>query len=277
MPLSALRISGQKILTEAVCAWCDYVRMLSHLSFKHFQHIYSVKLKCVTLQRTVLVYLPLAHIAQSTSNIAQSTANIAQSTSNIAQSTSNIAQSTSAEVNEGPSTVDSPETPRKASLKRKLSEVQDQLPSTRKKVKTLLQSKRRLMKKNAGLKNIVSDLRKHSLVCDNSLSVLEQSAGGVSDLLKRQIAKKTNNPLPVSYSPELRSFALTLHFYSPHAYRYVRKMFDTCLPHPRTIERWYQSIDGFRARKTIFPAESRNFFKTGHRQLEPLTVVDNKR
>ena len=32
-----------------------------------------------------------------------------------------------------------------------------------------------------------------------------------------------------------------------------------------------------RARKTIFPAESRNFFKTGHRQLEPLTVVDNKR
>ena len=100
------------------------------------------------------------------------------------------------------------------------------------------------MKKNAGLKSIVSDLRKHSLVCDNSLSVLEQSAGGVSDLLKRQIAKKTNNPLPVSYSSELRSFALTLHFYSPHAYRYVRKMFDTCLPHPRTIERWYQSIDG---------------------------------
>ena len=66
--------------------------------------------------------------------------------------------------------------------------------------------------------------------------MLEKSAGGVGDLLKRQIAKITGNVCPVAYSPEHKSFALTLHVYSPHAYRYVRKMFDTCLPHPRTIE-----------------------------------------
>jgi len=49
----------------------------------------------------------------------------------------------------------------------------------------------------------------------------------------------------VTYSPKLRSFALTLYFYSPHAYRYVRKVFkDTCLPHPRTIEKWLKTIDG---------------------------------
>ena len=67
---------------------------------------------------------------------------------------------------------------------------------------------------------------------------------GVNDLLKRRAAKQSGGVYKVSYSPELRSFALTLHFYSPMAYRYVRKMFDTCLPHPRTLEKWMQTIDG---------------------------------
>lgn len=46
------------------------------------------------------------------------------------------------------------------------------------------------------------------------------------------------------YSPELRCFALTLNFYSPIAYKYVRKTFGTCLPHPRTLSKWYSHIDG---------------------------------
>lgn len=45
-------------------------------------------------------------------------------------------------------------------------------------------------------------------------------------------------------TPELRSFALTLHFYSPAAYNYVRKTFKKCLPHPSTIHKWYSIIDG---------------------------------
>lgn len=44
-------------------------------------------------------------------------------------------------------------------------------------------------------------------------------------------------------TPELRSFALTLHFYSPTAYNYVRKTFNECLPHPSTIRKWYSVID----------------------------------
>lgn len=45
-------------------------------------------------------------------------------------------------------------------------------------------------------------------------------------------------------SPELRAFALTLHFYSAKAYNYVRQTFSNSLPHPRTLSRWYQSTDG---------------------------------
>jgi hypothetical protein len=54
--------------------------------------------------------------------------------------------------------------------------------------------------------------------------------------------KKTKSKAP--YSPELRKFAVTLHFYSRKAYEYVRKKFGDCLPCNSTISRWYQNVDG---------------------------------
>lgn len=56
----------------------------------------------------------------------------------------------------------------------------------------------------------------------------------------KQLHKCSGNTV----TPELRTFALTLHFYSPAAYSYVRKTFDKCLPHPSTIRKWYSTIDG---------------------------------
>jgi len=44
---------------------------------------------------------------------------------------------------------------------------------------------------------------------------------------------KSNN---AKYSPKIRSFALTLQFYSAKAYNYVRKTFKNVLPHPATIK-----------------------------------------
>lgn len=46
------------------------------------------------------------------------------------------------------------------------------------------------------------------------------------------------------YAQELRVFALTLHFYSSTAYNYVRKTFAKSLPHPKTLQKWYQAVDG---------------------------------
>lgn len=50
--------------------------------------------------------------------------------------------------------------------------------------------------------------------------------------------------LPRQCPPELRTFALTLHFYSPKAYEYVRSKFNFILPHQKTISKWYGSING---------------------------------
>lgn len=45
-------------------------------------------------------------------------------------------------------------------------------------------------------------------------------------------------------SKSVRNFSVTLHFYSPRAYQFVRQAFSNRLPHPRTILRWYSSVDG---------------------------------
>lgn len=45
-------------------------------------------------------------------------------------------------------------------------------------------------------------------------------------------------------SPELRTFVLTLHFYSPNAYDHVRSIFNNCIPHPSAIRKWYATVDG---------------------------------
>lgn len=46
------------------------------------------------------------------------------------------------------------------------------------------------------------------------------------------------------YSPRIRTFALTLHFYSPRGYRYVRSVFNNNLPSVSTIRKWYSTING---------------------------------
>lgn len=63
---------------------------------------------------------------------------------------------------------------------------------------------------------------------------------GDESIIKQIEKGKTNN----QYSPEVRTFALTLHFYSPRAYRYVRDKFKGKLPAPRTIRKWCESVDG---------------------------------
>jgi len=54
--------------------------------------------------------------------------------------------------------------PRNEALKRKLDKANRRLSASRKKIKLLLQTQRRLLKKNASLTNIISDLKKRALV-----------------------------------------------------------------------------------------------------------------
>ncbi|KAK3866496.1 hypothetical protein Pcinc_027976 [Petrolisthes cinctipes] len=71
-------------------------------------------------------------------------------------------------------------------LMTKLVESENKLLQSKKKIKLLQQETRRLKKKNAKLSSIISALKGKQ-----SLSVLESCAAGVSDLVKRQVARDT--------------------------------------------------------------------------------------
>lgn len=45
------------------------------------------------------------------------------------------------------------------------------------------------------------------------------------------------------YSPVIRLFCFTLHYYSPKAYEYIRSIFNSNLPASRTLRSWMSNID----------------------------------
>lgn len=46
------------------------------------------------------------------------------------------------------------------------------------------------------------------------------------------------------YNENVRCFALTLNFYSPRAYEYIRNKFGKHLPSQSCLRNWYKSVDG---------------------------------
>lgn len=63
------------------------------------------------------------------------------------------------------------------------------------------------------------------------------------DLITNWCKKNNNKNVQKKYSPTVRQFALSLHLYSAKVYNYVRKQFNTILPHARTMSKWYTHID----------------------------------
>lgn len=112
----------------------------------------------------------------------------------------------------------------------------------KKKVKRLNEKVRRRDGKIALFSNIIEDLKKGKFINTEESFILDECAGP-EGFLKRQIAKSRGLPLEKKYTEELRKFALTLHFFSPKAYDFIRKTYNTCLPHSRTLSKWYQHVN----------------------------------
>lgn len=132
-------------------------------------------------------------------------------------------------------------TPRKKKLISKLKKKTILSDNRRKKLAALRSKTWRLQKKTAEQSTIIEELKTRSLINQEAADLLSSIDATNRDFLKRFLCK---NIAERKYSPELRKFALSLHYISSKAYSFVRKQFNTCLPHPRTLSRWYQCIDG---------------------------------
>lgn len=61
------------------------------------------------------------------------------------------------------------------------------------------------------------------------LSTMRQF-GRNGEIINRLLNKTAEKKVRRDYGEEIRKFALTLHFFSANAYKYVRQRFNNCLP-----------------------------------------------
>ncbi|XP_077523586.1 THAP domain-containing protein 2-like [Amblyomma americanum] len=130
--------------------------------------------------------------------------------------------------------------PTKQWYKEKVSASEEEITQLKKKVKTFQQTKRRLTKRNETAQEIIKEIRDQKLLSEEGSQVFTSSFS--IDI--QQLLNRAGNKQKGVYTPELRAFALTLHFYSPAAYDYVRSKFNDALPSQRTLRQWYRSVHG---------------------------------
>ena len=96
----------------------------------------------------------------------------------------------------------------------KISKVNVQMKSLKTKLKLQQQSSRRLKTRVKSLKNVIKTLKRKDLISSNCEAMLKQHFEG----LPLALFRKTSTLKKEKYSKELKSFALTLQFYSSKAY-----------------------------------------------------------
>ena len=109
-------------------------------------------------------------------------------------------------------------------------------------IKTLQQQKREQKVKIDGLNSIIKTLKNRTFLSkETSESFLEQFSGTSKSLIENEIK---NNKLKIrTYSNELKKIVWTVHFYSPRAYLYLRKILE--LPHSSSIRETINCEPGF--------------------------------
>ena len=112
----------------------------------------------------------------------------------------------------------------------------------REKMKVKQQKIRRLQAKVNTLEELVNTLKDKQLISDQAQEALEDKFSGISHEIFNRLKKQKKSGSGLKYTPELKSFALTLQFYSTKAYQFVRKMFRLALPHPNVVSSWYSKI-----------------------------------
>ena len=135
---------------------------------------------------------------------------------------------------------DMSDSPRK--LKKKLHKSEKQVTKLKRKLKVSLQKSRRLETKVKSLKTVVQHLRKKQMISSSCEEMLCQTFSGVPLELMNRITSGKSSGKGCKYAPELKSFAMTLQFYSLKAYEFVRKTFNLALPHQTQIRKWYSKV-----------------------------------
>ncbi|KAJ3661908.1 hypothetical protein Zmor_006283 [Zophobas morio] len=130
-------------------------------------------------------------------------------------------------------------TPKKAGVQLRMAK--QQLQKQSRQIRNLQQAKRRLKANIFSMKSMLKFFREKNFISSQAEDVIKATQPDESGEIIRRFLR---GPSKAKYSPALRAFALTLHFFSAKAYNYIRQKFNKTLPHPRTLSKWYYTIDG---------------------------------
>ncbi|KAJ3655493.1 hypothetical protein Zmor_014623 [Zophobas morio] len=130
-------------------------------------------------------------------------------------------------------------TPKKAGVQLRMAK--QQLQKQSRQIRNLQQAKRRLKANIFSMKSMLKFFREKNFISSQAEDVIKTTQPDESGEIIRRFLR---GPSKAKYSPALRAFALTLHFFSAKAYNYIRQKFNKTLPHPRTLSKWYYTIDG---------------------------------
>ena len=85
-------------------------------------------------------------------------------------------------------------------------------------------------------------MQSSNLLQKKTADLLKESFSGVTlDVLSNHLNNQHKQPRGYRHSDEAKRFAITLHFYSPRAYEFVRTIF--ILPDPRSISYWTSTVE----------------------------------
>ncbi|RVE54765.1 hypothetical protein evm_000532 [Chilo suppressalis] len=99
---------------------------------------------------------------------------------------------------------------------------------------------KRLYQKSKSLKETLIRLKKKINISEDQFRELSFKAETVDLLQRMKQCNKSKQNTSTKFPPSLGKFASTLYLYSPSGYKYMRKVFENSLPHPRIIGKWYE-------------------------------------
>ena len=135
--------------------------------------------------------------------------------------------------------------PDQKELKRRNDSLCEEIKVVKKKLRLAEKSKHYYQKKCASLNDVIKVLKSRNLVSESAEEFLTEAGSKVPAHLFQRLkdCKKHKSNRRKKYSKELKSFAVTLQFYSSKAYNFVRNTFGLTLPHENVVRRWYSTID----------------------------------
>ena len=111
-----------------------------------------------------------------------------------------------------------------------------------KELKAIREKVRRRDRRIHNLNDLFKSLKEKQFVADKKLQLLQHNFSGTAKhLFQNQQKNQQSGKHENRYSEETKQFAMTLHYYSPKAYEFTRKVL--ALPHASSIRGWAASVD----------------------------------